>query len=93
MYVQVEFKNTISSTVMEFDETLDSISYIALSWVRANFHKLVSMVCRGRNEVPTAVHVGSPFWFALVRSPNEKWEELVSAAPGSRLWFGLVKFW
>lgn len=84
---------SISRTVIECKTTLDSMSCIALSWVRANFHKLVSMVCRGRNEVPTAVHVGSPFWFALVRSPNEKWEELVSAAPGSRLWFGLVKFW
>ena len=78
---------------MECIESLDSISCIALPWVRANFHKLVSMVCPGRNKVAAAVHAGSPFWFAAVRSPNEKWEELVSAAPGSRLWFGLVKFW
>ena len=57
----------------------------------AHFHKLVSMVCPGRKMVPAAVHATPQFQFGLVRTPNEKWEELVSTAPGSRLWFGLVR--
>ena len=76
---------------MECEEAWDSISCIALSRVRAHFHKLVSMVCPGRKMVPAAVHATPRFWFGLVRTPNEKWEELVSTAPGSRLWFGLVR--
>ena len=72
-------------------EAWDSISCIALSRVRAHFHKLVSMVCPGRKMVPAAVHATPQFQFGLVRTPNEKWEELVSTAPGSRLWFGLVR--
>ena len=75
MCVHVDFKNTLSSAVMECEEAWDSISCIALSWIRAHFHKVVSMACRGRTLV----------WF------DEKWEELVSTAPDSRLWFGLVR--
>ena len=60
---QVDFKNTLSSAVMKCEETWDRISCIALSWIRAHFHKLVSMAFRGRNEGPVAVHAKPRLWF------------------------------
>ena len=48
----------------------------------------------GMKRLQLAVHVRPTFLLGLVKIPNENWEDLVSATPGSRLlvWFG-EKFW